>query len=175
MPPISFPWTLERPENINLIQWIIVNFIGFALIVWLVWKYLLPKIGEMLAERRTNISEMITQVDTTMRETAQLRDDYHSKLEGIQAETQLKLEQAMSEADILRNQILEEAKRDAEFIVQRGRDEVERERAKTLVRMRERFVNDVIGAAQFAAARGVSEEEHHRLMDEFIMNVGSKS
>lgn len=108
MPPISFPWTLERPENINLIQWIIVNFIGFALIVWLVWKYLLPKIGEMLAERRTNISEMITQVDTTMRETAQLRDDYHSKLEGIQAETQLKLEQAMSEADILRNQILEE-------------------------------------------------------------------
>lgn len=175
MSPISFPWTLERPENINLIQWVIVNLVGFALIVWLVGKYLIPKISEMLAERRTTISEMITQVDTTMKETTQLRNDYRAKLEGIQSETQLKLEQAMTEADTLRNQILEEAKRESELIVQRGRDNVERERAKSLARMREQFVNDVIGAAQFAATRGVTEDEHHRLMDDFIMNVGAKS
>ena len=46
----------------------------------------------ILAERQTAIEHANDQVDSTMRETAEMRDDYRNRLEGIADETRHRME-----------------------------------------------------------------------------------
>jgi F-type H+-transporting ATPase subunit b len=175
MPQITSPWVLEHPSNINNLQWLIVTGIGFILIAWLVGKFIIPMIGGMLDERKKAIIDAAAQVENTMHEAEQMRNEYKTRLDGIQEETRIRLEAAVKEAESLQKQIQQEAERDAQTLIQRGYDEVSRERAKAYLRLKEQFVNDVINAAQYAAQRSLGDEDKNRLIDEFIDNVGVKS
>ena len=175
MPQITSPWVLEHPSNINNLQWLIVTGIGFILIAWLVGKFIIPMIGGMLDERKKSIVDAAAQVESTMHEAEQMRNDYKSRLDGIQEETRIRLEAAVKEAEALEQQIRQETDRDAKNVIQRGYDEVSRERAKAYLRLKEQFVNDVVNAAQYAAQRTLGDADKNRLVDEFIDNVGVKS
>ena len=172
---IISPWVLEHPSNISNQSWLIVTGAGFLLVVWLLMKFVVPLIGGMLTERQTSIAEAARQVKATLAETENMRNDYQARLEGIEEETKARMEEAIREANTLREQILEDAKRDVGAIVQRGHDEVSRERLKAQKDLKIQFVDDVIKAASFAAA-GINDENMQRsLVDEFTRNVGTKT
>jgi F-type H+-transporting ATPase subunit b len=181
MPSIQefIPWVVEHPPEAGYVPFLMVSLIAFAVIVWFVWKVMpspgVTGLGSVLQERRTAIAHAADQVQSTLRETEQMRNDYRTRLEGIQNETERRLVEAVSEASTLRDAILEDARKVAASIVQRGHEEVERERAKTVKAMRTEFVEDVIQAAQHAAAGSLDVNAQQRLVQEFVKNVGAKS
>jgi F-type H+-transporting ATPase subunit b len=132
-------------------------------------------IGGLLTERQRDIAETAAQVETTQREMDQLRNDYRQRLEHIEDETERRMAEAIREAEDLREQILAEAHQVAAAIVQRGQDEVERERAKARVRLRNQFVDEVIDAAEYAVGRSLDAALQKRLLQNFMRNVRSGS
>jgi len=166
---------LEHPAEITDAQWLIVRGIGLLLVAGIVWKFLVPMVGSLLSERQAAISEASTQVEATLRETEELRNDYRRRLETIAGETERRIQEALREAEALRETILDEARHTAAAIVSRGHDEVERERAKARVHLRTQFVHGVISAAEHAAARSLDSSEHRRLVGEFIKDVAARS
>ena len=172
---LTNPFILEHPAEISDLQWLIVRGIGLALVVWVVVKFILPtQITPHLVNRREEIQIADDQVKSTLAETAQMRDDYRLRLEGIEEETEARMAEAVREAGDIRDHILSDAKLTAEAIVRRGEDEVSRERAKALVGLRRQFVEDVIGAAEHTAAQ-LDNASHRRLVDQFVHSVGVKS
>jgi F-type H+-transporting ATPase subunit b len=156
-------------------EWFVVLLIGFICVAYVIARFVLPMIGRMLAERQTAIIEAANQVETTLRETEQLRNEYRRRLERIEEETEQRMAEAVQEAEALREQILEEAREQARAIVRRGEEEVERERAKVLMNLRTQFVEDIIRAANYAAQRSLDAEHQRRLVDEFTQKVGTAS
>jgi F-type H+-transporting ATPase subunit b len=172
---LTNPFILEHPGEISDLQWLIVRGIGFVLVIWVIVKFILPtQITPHLVSRREEIQIADDQVKSTLAETAQMRDDYRVRLEGIEDETEARMAEAVREAGDIRDHILTEAKVSAEAIVRRGEDEVSRERAKAMVGLRKQFVADVIGAAEHTAAQ-MDDKGHRRLVDLFISEVGAKS
>lgn len=172
---LTNPFILEHPGDINDVQWLIVRGIGFLLVVWIVIKFILPAyITPHLVGRKEEIQIAAKQVDDTMRETRQMRDDYRQRLEGIEDETEARMAEAVREAEDLRNHIVGEGQQLAASIVRRGEDEVSRERAKAMVSIRRQFVEDVVGAAEFAAAN-LDAGNQRRLVEQFVQGVGAKS
>src|SRR2546423_4919886 len=152
----KWPFILEHPPEINDIQWLIIRGVGLVLVAWVIVKFIWPSmIRGHLVDRHAAIVEADKQVEETMRETAEMRDDYRVRLEGIHHETQRRLDEAVHEAETLREQILAEAHANAQAIIRRGEEEVARERGKAMVLLRRQFVEGVIGAAQYAAARSL--------------------
>lgn len=169
------PFILEHPHEISDVQWLIVRLVGLVLLVWIAAKFILPaQIKPHLVSRREDIQTAADQVEATMLETSQMRDDYRQRLARIEDETNARMAEAVREADDLRNHIIREAKQTAEAIVRRGEDEVNRERAKSMVGLRRQFVEDVISAAEHAAGR-LDAPNQKRLFDLFVSNVGDKS
>lgn len=172
---LEWPLILEHPGEISDVQWLIVRVLGLALVVWVVVKFVLPsQITPHLVSRKLDIQVAAEQVEETMRETRQMRDDYRLRLERIEEETEARMSEAVREADDLRNHIVTEANQLAETIVRRGEDEVSRERAKSMVGLRRQFVEDVIGAAEHAAGQ-LDGTNQRRLVDLFVSNVGARS
>lgn len=172
----KWPFILEHPPEIVDWQWLVIRLIGLALVVWVILKFIWPSmIRSHLVDRHAAIVEADKQVQETMHETAGMRDDYKARLEGIHSETQKRLDEAVREAEALREQILAEAHVNAQAIVRRGEEEVARERAKAMVLLRRQFVEGVINAAQYAASSSLGPTQHRRLIDEFTKEVGAKS
>lgn len=173
---LKFPFVLEHPEDISDLQFIMVRGVGFALLVLLVIKWLWPSmIQPHLTDRRRAISEEAEQVERTLNETQEMRADYRERLTGIESETQRRIDEAIHEADTLRDTILREAQETAAAIRLRGEAEVSRERAKALVQLRAQFVNNIVGAAQHAARESTGEPQHRRLIAEFTQQLGAES
>jgi F-type H+-transporting ATPase subunit b len=168
------PFVLEHPAEYTDVQWLIIRGIGFALVLFIILKYIWPSFfGTPLRERREAIIEASEQVEQTMRETEQMRNDYRARLERIEDETEARMQEAIREADALKDQILAEARAQAEAITRRGEEEISRERAKAMLRLRQQFVEDVINAAEFAAAGSLDGDRQRRLVDDFVTNVGA--
>jgi F-type H+-transporting ATPase subunit b len=171
-----FPWVIEHPPEAGLVPFVTVSVLAFLVVGWFVWtKVPGPLIRGILDERKAAIAHAADQVQSTLQETEHMRNDYRTRLEGIQHETELRLADAVRESETIRDAILEDAGKVAASIVQRGREEVERERAKTVKMMRGEFVEDIIQAAQYAAAGSLDANAQQRLVQEFVQNVGAKS
>lgn len=172
----EFPWVLEHTKDVTDAQWLMVTGMGFLLIVFLVVKFVWPSmIRPHLVQRQHAITQAAEQVESTLRETKALRDDYVQRLDRIEDETATRIAEAVREAEELHKRILAEARESAEALISRGHGEVERERAKAMARLRTEFVRGVIGAAEFAAAKSLNAAHQRRLVDEFVNELGAKS
>jgi F-type H+-transporting ATPase subunit b len=170
-----FPWGFKPPPDITEFQWAVVLTAGFILFALVYAKIIGPILRSLLKERQEAIIETYDQVETTLRETEQMRNDYRQRLEHIEDETEARMADAVREAETLREQILEEARHNAALLIQRGQEEVERERAKALVHLRTEFIDDVIRAAEFAVEKSLEPAQQRRMVQEFVQKVGTQS
>ena len=166
--PIHAPWALEHTPDVSDPQWLIVRTVGFLLLVAVVWKFAVPALASMLAERRRTVAETADQVRDTMHDAETLRDDYQARLEKIEDATEERMAAAVAEATELRDHILREADELAAAVLQRARDEVDHERARTAARLRVEFANSIVGAASHAAARSLTSDDNRRMVSEFV-------
>jgi len=173
---LHFPWILEHTKEVTDLQWLIVTGIGFIFLSWLAVKKVWPgMVQPHLEERQKAIAHAAEQVDSTLRETEEMRNDYLRRLEEIQEETRRRLEEAVQESDRLRETILAEARETAAALVRRGEAEVGRERAKMHSRLRTEFVEGVINAARHAAVTSIDSANRKRLLSEFVKDLGGAS
>jgi F-type H+-transporting ATPase subunit b len=175
VPELKFPFILEHPAEYSDVQWLIVRGIGFVLVFLVFWKFVRPMIVQPLRERQGAIITTAEQVEQTLRETEEMRNDYRARLTGIQEETERRLQEAVREAEDLSERILAEARNTANSLARRGEDEVARERAKAMVTMRSQFVEGVIDAAEYAAARSIDDGQRKRLVGEFVTELANGS
>jgi F-type H+-transporting ATPase subunit b len=169
------PFFLEHPAEFSDFQWLLVRGIGFLLVFWIFWKFIRPMVTVHLVSRHEAIVQADHQVTSTLRETEEMRNDYQARLETIHDETRRRLDEAVHEAESLKEQILAEARQSVQAITRRGEDEVAREQAKAMTTLRNQFVEGVIGAARHAAANSVSENHHRRLIEEFTKDLATRS
>ncbi len=175
MPEFKWPFILEHPAEFSEGQWLVVRGIGFALVLWIIVKFIVPMFKGILDTRQAAIVEAATQVETTLRDTQEMRNDYRERLAQIEDETRRRLADAEREAEDLRERILAEARQNAAALARRGEDEVARERAKAMLHLRTQFVKGVIGAAKHAAAGSLDTTHQRRLVDDFVKDLGAKS
>ena len=107
---------------------ILVNVIGFILLLLVANKLVFKPIGTVLTERQTDINATYDKIDADKRQMESLRDDYEKRLAGIEAEAREKIQSAIREAQSARDQIITEATGRSRELVSRAEHEAERER-----------------------------------------------
>ncbi|MBM3494743.1 MAG: ATP synthase F0 subunit B [Armatimonadetes bacterium] len=174
MDQLVSPWILEHTSDVTNLEWFIVRTVGFIVLAAIVVRFIVPVIRSMLSVRRQTIVETTEQVRNTLVETEQLRDDYRGRLERIAEETELRLGEAVREAEELQASIRDEAREQADALVERTRRELRREREKTMAHLRIEFTDDVIEAARHAASRSLTRERQADLVGMFVREIGAE-
>ncbi len=175
MEPIPIPWILEHTSDVTDLQWLVIRTVGFVLLAAIVVRFIVPVIRRMLETRRQTIIETAEQIRQTLDETERLRDDYRDRLERIADETSMRMQEAVREAEDLQAHIREEARQQAEAILERTRRELRRERAKAMAHLRIEFTDTVIEAARYAASRTLTRERQADMVSTFVRDLGTKA
>jgi F-type H+-transporting ATPase subunit b len=150
---------------------VLIQIFGFVLLMLIFKKFFFGPIGQVLEDRKNTIAEGYAAADRAKAEMENLRKEYVDRLTAIEAEGAEKIQTAVKEAQAVRDEIVGEARAKAEAVVERGTQELERERQKAIAELREEVANLAIGASSKLLERSLDDKAHRKLIDDFISSV----
>lgn len=147
---------------------LITQIINFAILLFLLQRFLYKPILNILQERRERIRESLAEAERVREEAERQRQEYERELARQRQESQEQIQRAMKASEEAREQIIAEARREAEEIKARAREEIEYERRQALDQLRTQVADLAILAARKVLDGALDEQTHRRLIQEFI-------
>lgn len=164
--PFGFgPVLFEHPKDL------FATLVGLALLVFLLYRFAVPGAKSLLSTRATLIETGILQVDRQLSDVAQLRNDYSNRIATIEKEQRERIGAAVRDADNARAEIIAEADETARAVRRRGEEEMERERTRQRILMRQQIVQITLNAAEEAVRMQNSDAVQRQLIRDFIGEV----
>jgi F-type H+-transporting ATPase subunit b len=152
---------------------LIVGAVSFAILFFFMWKWVLPRAGALLEERRTQIQGQLEQAEQTRRAADQELADYRTQLAGARDEANRIIEEARATADQLRRDIQAKAEEESHAIVERAQEEIRAERDRVFQDLRSQVGEIAVDLAGRVVNKELDKTSHERLIDEYIDAVAS--
>ena len=150
---------------------LIVGAIAFAILFFFMWKWVLPRIGKLLDQRRDKIQGDLERAEELRREAEALLEDHKQRLVGTREEASKMLEEARETAERMRAELLEKAQREAEGIVARAQDEIRAERDRVFQELRGQVAQLAVELAGRVVEQSLDQKAHQQMIDRYIDQV----
>jgi F-type H+-transporting ATPase subunit b len=151
--------------NTSLIFWEIITF---AILLFLLYRYVYPPIRDQIQRRQSDIEQAIDEAQKTRSEARELLAEYRRQIEEARGEARQILDEARKQGEAARERAKREAREEADRIIQRAREEIERERDAAVRELRREVADMVIVATERIIRHELDREEHERLISEAL-------
>lgn len=151
---------------------IVMTLVNFVLIVLILKHFLWDKIQKAIEEREELIESTITKADEDAEKARKFRIENERILKSAKEEGKKITEAKKQKADNIYKEIVEDAHKEAEVIMDRARLEINREREKAEFELRSQAVDLAIMLSAKALEETIDEAKHRRLINDFINKVG---
>jgi F-type H+-transporting ATPase subunit b len=151
--------------NLPLLVVFVVNFIILFVLLRL---FLFKPVLKMLDERSARTRNAMELAEATKKEFEQAKETVEKQIEKGRQEAQAVIAQAMQVGERLKEESRQEAKKQAQAIVDRTRAELEAERDKIVGALRREFVDISIAAAEKVIKETLDKQKHRRLIEETL-------
>ena len=141
------------------------------MLVWLLNKFLFNPICGLLAERRGSIQETYDKIEFDKQSMLQMKTDYEQRLAGIEAQARERIQNAIKEAEGMKNQILDEARAQAEQLRAANQQQLARDRQMIMIELRTQVADLALRASERLIGANLDDEKNRKLVQEFIDQV----
>lgn len=155
----------------SLLFWSIVSF---GILLFLLKRFALPPILQMLDEREAKIKESLESAAHARQEAEKMMAEYQERMKEAWKEAQATVRQAKTRAQ----QILDEnelrMRAESDRMVSEARDEIERERRRVFTEIKAVAADLSILAAEAVMKKSLRPEDHKRLAEEAVEEFSRK-
>lgn len=152
---------------------ILISAVGFLILMTVLVKFAFGPLFGMLEKRQSSIQGNIDEAQNRRNEMVNLQREYEERLAKIEDEARDKIQGAIKEAQAARDEIIAKAKADSEAVLTRGREELEIEKQKALIEMRDQVADLAISAASRVVKTNLDGANHARLIDDVIAGLSN--
>ena len=149
--------------------------IAFLLLLFLMYRTVFPSINKAFKDRRANIEGKLEQAEREREEAEQLLEHYRRRLRDAEDETQRILEEARSNAERVRRDLLAKAETDAGRELDRARQAIRAERDQAIRQLRNEVGTLAVELATRVVGDSLDRERQLRLVDEYIDELGTQA
>jgi F-type H+-transporting ATPase subunit b/F-type H+-transporting ATPase subunit delta len=135
------------------------QLIGFALIVFLVWKYLVPLIRKMMTNQQDNVRRQLDESAEAKTKLAEAEKAHEKALEQAKAEAKRVTEEARVDSERIAEQLRVQADAEVERIKVQGAAQVQLLRAQLIRQLRQDLGVESLGRAGELVREHVSDSE----------------
>jgi F-type H+-transporting ATPase subunit b len=147
---------------------LISQLLAFILLALVLVKFVKPPLGKLLDQRSRAIGETFEKIDRETKEAAQELAEYREKLARLEQETRGRMEKALAEAQRTRAQLLADAQAQVEAAAEKARREVQIERDKAVLELRQAATALTLAAADHLVGAVMNDQHHARLVDSYL-------
>ena len=155
------------------IKLVLTQILGFLIMVWILGRFAWGPIVANLEARRQKIAADFAEADRRQHEADLLKAKYESELRGIAALARARMQEAIGEGQKVAEEIKAQARVDAQARLQRGREEMERERENAKEQVKQQVIGLSIRTAEKILRAKLDDPAQRRLAGEFIDEVGT--
>ena len=137
--------------------------------------FLFEPVKKMIDDRQNEIDTMYADADAAKQKAAALETEYQAHLQSIKDERDAMLREATRRAQKREEEIVGEAKTEAANIRAAAEADIAQERKKAVNDLKNEIGGMAMEIAGKVIEREINEEDHAKLIDEFIANVGEAS
>ena len=147
----------------------IINFLIFLY----VYKYFFhEKVNKILLERSNKIDKDINEAKKNKVKSDEILAENKKLLVKSKKESKLIVEEYKTKAQKVYEDIVMDAKVESKKIIERANLEIEREKLKLEEEIKNKSIDLAITLSTKVLEKSIDEEEHRRLIDDFISKVG---
>ena len=135
-------------------------------------RKLFAPVSKILADRREKVQSELKDASNKQEEAKKLKQEYEVKIEEARKDAQKIVEMGRKRGDEVRAEIIKEARNEAENIKIRTYKEMESEKEKAVEELKSEVVSIAMMAASKVVERDLDENAHKEMINKFIDEVG---
>ena len=152
---------------------LVVGALAFAILFFFVWKWVLPRLGKLLDERRDKIQGELERAEETRRGAEQELQEYRQQLASAREESNRIIEEARRTGEQVRAEIQAKAEKEAAATVSKAQDEIRAERDRVFQELRGEVAQISVELAERVVGESLDAKAHQRLIDEYLDQVAT--
>ena len=166
---------METQSLATLVPWtFIAQILNLFIQVYLIKRFLFKPINEMLAKRKAMADAEISDATKAKEEAIAMKTEYEQNMQDARTKASEILSSAQKTAAIQSEEILKEANAQAAALKEKAEKDIAQEKRKAVNEIKDEIGGMAVEIAGKVIEREISEEDHTKLIDEFIANVGGK-
>ncbi|QNI08044.1 F0F1 ATP synthase subunit B/delta [Mycobacterium kubicae] len=145
------------------------QLVGFAAIVLLVWRYVVPPVRRMMADRQETVRKELEESQQAAKRLEQSTTAHSQAVEQAKKEAERVVEEAKSDAERIAEQMRTQAEADAQRVQQQGSRQVELLRVQLIRQLRLELGHESVRQAKELITNYVADEEQRSAtVDRFL-------
>ena len=156
------------------IKLVLTQILGFIIMVGILGRFAWGPIVQGLEARRQKIAADFAEADRRQHEADLLKAKYEQELRGIAAQARARMQEAIGEGQKVAEEIKLQAQTDAQARLQRGREEMDRERENAKEQVKQQIIGLSIRTAEKILRTKLDDPAQRKLAGEFIDEVGAQ-
>ena len=149
--------------------------IAFLILVILMYRTVWPSVDKAFKDRRANIEGKLEQAEKDRDEAEGLLEQYRRRLRDAEDETQRILDEARSNAERVRRDLLAKAEADAGRELDRARQAIRAERDQAIRQLRGEVGTLAVELATRVVGDSLDRDRQLRLVDQYIDELGNQA
>ena len=163
-------------ELVGIVPWtFIFQICNLFIQLWLIKKFLFKPINEVLEKRRQLTDNELKGAREAKAKAEEMKKEYETSLSSAQAEAADIVANAQKDAISKADNIVKEAEKQAAGLISRAEADIEQEKKKAINEAKDTIGGLAMDIAGKVVEKEINENDHKKLIDEFINNVGEAS
>ena len=143
----------------------------FVLFAWVLGKFAWKPLLKIVEERENGIRDSVETAQRAAAEAKDLLAQHQEMLRGAGREREEILARALKEAETARVDLVEKARADSETIVQRAREQIDRDKNEAIAELRGQGADIAVEAASKIVKSSLTPEAQKKLVDDYITSL----
>jgi F-type H+-transporting ATPase subunit b len=157
---------------VNELVW---GTLAFLILLFLMYRTVFPSVNQALKDRRANIEGKLERAEKDREEAEQLLEQYRRRLREAEDETQRILDEARSNAERVRRELLAKAETDAGRELDRARQAIRAERDQAIRQLHNEVGTLAVELATRVVGDSLDRDRQLRLIDQYIDELGNQA
>ena len=167
---------MDVQELVGLVPWTFVAQICNLFIqVYLIKRFLFKPVNEMLEKRKALADAQIREAEKAKADEDEFKTEYEQNMKEAKEKAKEIITTAQRTAALHSEEVLKEAASQAAALKSKAESDIAQEKRKAVNEIKDEIGGMAVEIAGKVIEREISEEDHTKLIDEFIANVGEAS
>ena len=164
---------MQTQDLVTLVPWtFIAQICNLFIQVFLIKKFLIKPVKEIIEKRKQLATKELDEARVSNEEAAKLKAEYEQNLADAKNEANEIIASANRTAASKSEEIISNANKEAAAIRNKAEADIQLERKAAVNGVKNEIGSMAVDIANKIIEREVNEEDHKKLIDEFIENVG---
>ena len=148
---------------------------NLLILLLLMKKFLFKPVRSIIEKREQEINKMYTDAEQATKEANEMKASYEASVANAKAEAGEIVKNATATAHKTEEQIISDARKRADAMIEKAQAQIEADSIRTIEAVMGVISDMAVGIASKVIEKDITEDDHRKLIDEFINELGGAS